>query len=110
MMQLIPQLIVNGQCDELHIYSDGPASQMKNCYIHTILDALRCHFSLKLITWSFFAASHGKGPVDGVGGSAKRSVWQAILSREVDSVRNAADFVNSHNDHTHRLINSCIKQ
>lgn len=30
------------------------------------------------ISWSFFATSHGKGAVDGIGATVKRSVWTQI--------------------------------
>jgi hypothetical protein len=29
LIQLIPQLLLDRQCDELHVFSDGPSSQMK---------------------------------------------------------------------------------
>jgi hypothetical protein len=32
------------------------------------------------ITWNFFATSHGKGAVDGIGGDVKRRVWLANLT------------------------------
>ena len=32
------------------------------------------------IRWNFFATSHGKGVVDGIGGTVKRSVWRHIQS------------------------------
>ena len=38
------------------------------------------------ITWNFFATSHGKGPVDGIGGMDKR-----VVSREVMSGRASAE-------------------
>ena len=38
------------------------------------------------ITWNFFATSHGKGPVDGIGGMANR-----VVSREVISGRASVD-------------------
>lgn len=41
--------------------------------------------------WHFFATSHGKGAVDGVGGTVKRCVSAAILSRKV-VVNNASSF------------------
>lgn len=50
-------------------------------------------FSLSNISWNFFATSHGKGSVDGIGGSAKRMVWQQVISRKV-RVNNATDFHN----------------
>ena len=34
------------------------------------------------ITWNFFATSHGKGVVDGIGGTAKRAVWRHIQSEK----------------------------
>ena len=33
------------------------------------------------IHWNFFATSHGKGPVDGIGGAVKRYVWTAAKQR-----------------------------
>jgi hypothetical protein len=72
-------------------FSDGPASQMKNRFIYALLEPIRVLFNLTSLSWSFFAASHGKEPVDGVGGRAKRLVWQAILSRKTPSVLNPKD-------------------
>jgi hypothetical protein len=65
---------------------------MKNRFIYSLMEPLRLMFKLEVLTWSFFAAGHGKGPVDGVGGRAKRLVWQEILSRKCPSVLNAKDF------------------
>lgn len=33
--------------------------------------------------WNFFATSHGKGAVNGVGGTLKRTVWQMVKSQHV---------------------------
>ena len=55
------------------IRSDGPSSQFKNHYIAASLHALEKQ-GIKIL-WNFFATSHGKGPVDGIGGSVKRHVW-----------------------------------
>jgi hypothetical protein len=35
------------------------------------------------LRWHFFATSHGKGCVDAVGGTIKRAVWTAVLSRQL---------------------------
>ena len=59
---------------ELFIWSDGPASQFKNRYIAEILPVLCKRYDLVNIQWNFFATSHGKGPVDGIGGAVKRKV------------------------------------
>lgn len=34
------------------------------------------------LNWHFFATSHGKGAVDGVGGMLKHHVWQRVKSRK----------------------------
>jgi hypothetical protein len=83
----------NGDVHTLNIFTDGPSSQMKNRFIYAILDNLRIHLQLRSLTWSFFASSHGKGPVDGIGGTAKRLVWRAIQTRKAFSVLNAKDFI-----------------
>jgi hypothetical protein len=76
----------------LHIFSDGPTSQFKNRYMLAMLATFSKTFSFEQVQWSFFAASHGKGPVDGIGAVAKRLVWQAVRNRET-LVNNAASFV-----------------
>ena len=39
--------------------------------------------------WSFFATAHGKGPIDGLGGTVKRTVWKQILQGSV--LKNVAE-------------------
>ena len=43
------------------------------------------------ITYDFFATSHGKGAVDGVGGAIKRQVRQEVVSRR-QVVNTASDY------------------
>ena len=66
------------------------ASQFKNRYIinhlTTMLDTMDIDFS-----WNYFASSHGKGIVDGVGGTLKRLVWLEIMAGKRCS--SAEDFV-----------------
>lgn len=59
------------------IFSDGAASQFKQKYLFANLYLWENQFDIKL-TWNFFATSHGKGAVDGIGGTVKRSVWRHI--------------------------------
>ena len=44
--------------------------------------------------WQYFATSHGKGVVDGIGGSAKSLVRQKVMSKgnNAEIVQNSADF------------------
>ena len=47
----------------------------------SILNALE----LEKFEWNFFATSHGKGAVDGIGGSVKRMVWRKVRSRKAEA-------------------------
>ena len=68
---------------KVHYWSDGAASQFKNRFTLTNLTHHGDDFSCAA-DWSFFATAHGKGPIDGIGGEVKRSVWKAVLQgREV---------------------------
>ena len=82
--------LVSSDIKVLHIWSDGPSSQFKNRYIAAILPDLESRFDLKII-WNFFATSHGKGPVDAIGGTVKRQVATRVIQRRA-IVRNAESF------------------
>lgn len=75
-----------------HIFSDGCAAQFKNKFILSSLIKLELKFNMN-ITWSFFATSHGKGAVDGIGATVKRIVWTEIKSRRT-TINNAEEFAN----------------
>lgn len=74
----------------VHIFSDGCTAQFKNRFILSKLPYLQTIHKLN-ISWSFFATSHGKGAVDGIGGTVKRSAWNGIKSRRVQ-IDSASDF------------------
>ncbi len=74
----------------VHIWSDGPSSQFKNKFIAKAISVLEEKHKMT-ICWSFFAASHGKGPTDGTGGALKNQVWTAVKTRKA-IVCNASDF------------------
>ena len=63
------------------LWSDGPPSQFKNKFIVSLIPVLEKKYDIS-IRWNYFATSHGKGPVDGIGGSVKRQVWNAVRSRK----------------------------
>jgi hypothetical protein len=65
-------------------YSDGAASQYKNCKNFVNL----CHHEEDFgvaAEWNFSATSHGKGACDGVGGTVKQLAARASLQRPYDS-------------------------
>jgi len=84
-------LDIPNDIEKVEIWSDGPSSQFKNRFIATSLNTLEEEFTVKL-NWNYFATSHGKGPVDGIGGSLKRQVFDQVIKRKC-LVINAADFV-----------------
>lgn len=72
------------------IFTDGCAGQFKN---HWTLSSIMnlTHFSEVAVEWNFFAPGHGKGAVDGIGGTAKRLVYRKVLSGALQ-VQNAREF------------------
>jgi hypothetical protein len=64
------------------IFSDGSAAQFKNCYTMANICFMEDDFGVTC-DWAFFASSHGKGVVDALGGTLKRSVWRAVKARKV---------------------------
>lgn len=80
---------------ELYIWSDGPTAQFKNKYIAAAIVLFEELFPIKIV-WNFFATSHGKGCVDGLGAVAKHRVKRMVLSRKA-VVNCATDFVEAFN-------------
>ena len=72
-------------------WSDGPSSQFKNKFTGVMLKFFESKRDLK-IKWNYFATSHGKGPVDGVGAIIKRFVTSKIMTRKV-MVQDVQSFV-----------------
>ena len=85
------------EAKNVHIWTDGPASQYKNRYIFTYLVELKLFFQSMNFKWSFFATAHGKGPNDALGGRAKRHVARKVLTRAC-LVKNAIDFAQALQD------------
>ena len=76
----------------LQIYSDGHSSEFKNQYMMKLLHHVTTQHSAKF-TWDYFATSHGKGVVDGIGREAKSMVQQQVMSKNKNVVvENAANF------------------
>lgn len=75
---------------EINCFSDGAASQFKQRFLFRNLIQIRNERKIQL-NWHFFATSHGKGVVDGIGGAVKRIVWSAVLAGAV--CRTAEDFI-----------------
>lgn len=74
------------------IFTDGPSSEFKNKYMLKVLNGLSNLYG-KPFEWKYFATSHGKGVVDGIGGRAKSLVRTKCLSKsETTCVQSSTDF------------------
>ena len=74
------------------IFSDDPSSEFKNKYAMKLLAIVADKVNGKA-AWKYFATSHGKGVVDGIGGRAKLLVRQKTMSKGDDViVQSSEDF------------------
>ncbi|CAF1346632.1 unnamed protein product [Rotaria sordida] len=76
--------------ETINIFSDGAASQFKQRFSFANLTFLSNDHRLNFI-WNFFSSGHGRGAVDGVGGSVKRLVWKGVMAKQC-IISNANDF------------------
>ena len=67
----------NHQIKTINIFSDGASSQFKQRYLFSNLHEWETDFGVQLV-WNFLAMSNGKGAVDGIGGTLKRSVCRVV--------------------------------
>ncbi|MES9884689.1 MAG: hypothetical protein ABW185_27915 [Sedimenticola sp.] len=75
---------------KLHYWTDSPTSQYRNRYVFDILTRHEDLFGVKAV-WNFFESGHGKGPCDGIGGTAKRQAADAVKQGKV-SIQDANEF------------------
>ncbi|XP_063222491.1 uncharacterized protein LOC134531000 isoform X3 [Bacillus rossius redtenbacheri] len=82
----------NSAISEEIIWSDGPSSEFKNKFMVKTLEILNQKHN-RTFTWKYFATSHGKGVVDGVGGNIKRLVRMKMMTQgEGCTIQSAKDF------------------
>ena len=79
----------------VYFWSDGCAAQFKSKYCFAQLTSLANDNHVSL-TWSYFESHHGKGPVDGVGGKVKSSVYKDVKAGIVviSSPKQFAEYAN----------------
>lgn len=69
-----------GPIERVILWSDGCASQFRSKFVFALLT----HFEKGInLEWHYNEAHHGKGPMDGVGGTIKRVVYGLVKSRKV---------------------------
>ena len=88
---------------KVSIWSDSPSSQFKNWLMVAAVPLLERKFK-KAIVWNYFATSHGKGPVDGIGGALKQTVWKKVHQWKT-IVTNPDSFVNAASESNISIVN-----
>ena len=75
-------------------WSDGASKEFRSKYAFDLFAHLQPN---KTISWYYFEHDHGKGPVDGVGGTVKNTVLRRVLAKEVviESPQHFASYANS---------------
>lgn len=65
----------------INFFSDGPTSQYRNrTNIYFLLSVIPLLMpNVQNISWNFSESGHGKGPMDGIGGTLKRSADRLVL-------------------------------
>ena len=77
----------------LYVWSDGCASQFRSCYVFSLMS---CYDRTLNVSWFYNERHHGKGPMDGVGGTVKNVVFRDVKSGKctITSPEEFADFAN----------------
>lgn len=78
----------------LSVFSDNCSAQFKSKYTVSNVCYLASDLNLTDVQWSSFAAGHGKGAVDAIGGQLKRNIWIRVKSRSV-ILNTPQDFFNA---------------
>ena len=74
-MEKIQQII-----STVFIVSDGCASQFRSRFVFSLLAHIQQGIQIQ---WHYNEAHHGKGPMDGIGGTIKNLIFRRVLSEDV---------------------------
>ena len=66
--------------NSIKFWSDGCASQFRSQFAFYLLTKFDSRYDIQ---WHFFETNHGKGCVDGIGGTVKDAVYRHVLSKQV---------------------------
>ena len=79
----------NYNLTKIMFQSDGTGQHFKQRF--SLCQVLTLNFPSYDVEWHFSATSHGKGPIDGLGGTIKRRVTEHVLGQR-ESIINTANF------------------
>lgn len=81
--------------NSIDIWTDGCSAQFRSRYVFFL--AAKSLLKSKKLAWNYNERHHGKGPMEGVGGTLKRSVFNAVKSGKI-VVNNSEVFAIAAND------------
>lgn len=79
-LELIKEMEKSHKFSKIKFWSDGCSSQFRSQYTFYMMTKFPVEYNIE---WHYFQANHGKGAVDGIGGTIKNSVFRRVLSKEV---------------------------
>ena len=62
--------------DKINVWSDGCSAQFRSRFVFRLLTADL--FDGVELTWNYNEKCHGKGPMDGVGGTVKNIIFRKV--------------------------------
>ena len=75
------------------LWSDGCAAQFRSRFVFKLISTY--HLDLQ-ISWHYNEAHHGKGPMDGIGGTLKNVVFRQVMSGKI-IINSAEEFCKAAN-------------
>lgn len=92
-LSILAENIKSTSIKKIYMFSDGPTSQYKNKFnIYLAANNLQKQFPNADVSWNYSASGHGKGPMDGIGGTIKRLADRTVLRG--NDITCAGDFIN----------------
>ena len=84
---------------DTEIWIDGPSCQFKNKYIFVFIGITLPQLIVYKVFRNYSATSHGKGAVDGAGGTIKQVATQAVVTKKA-IIKDAVSMFNAVNEKT----------
>ena len=89
-MKVIEELGKTVQIKKLNVWSDGCAAQFRSRFVFDLISRIDRKYE---IAWFYNERHHGKGPMDGVGGTLKNKVFRDVKSGKIQ-ITSAESFAN----------------
>jgi len=79
-MKVIEELSKTVKITKIHVWSDGCSAQFRSRFVFFLISRIDKKYE---VNWFYNERHHGKGPMDGVGGTMKNKVFRDVKSGKV---------------------------